>query len=335
MKELDLDNLEEEVIEISEDLPDEQESESTEKELSTKKTEVDVEASEDDEDFVTPQKSEDKSPRKSSRAQERIRELVRQRNQESAKAQQFLNEKKKLEEELRTFKKSTVTTHKAMSKDAIEAAKKQLKAALESGDHDAVVEAQAALNEAQLRMSNVQSIELEDDEDDAQEGQFTQQQPSLAEAPVALQEWLEENDWFLNPRNQREAILREAAIGFSNVLIANGEDPTSPEFYSQISEKLGLSSDSFDKDDETPVKSKASNKASTTKTENREKRKISQTVQGASRTPASQQNKNRIRLTPEQIKIADAMGVSHVDYARELLKIEKASERGEKTVELF
>jgi hypothetical protein len=332
MIELDLENLEDVTAEeITED---------------NSETAPENEETEKEEDVVVEEKSEkDKesaaTQKKDSRYSQRVRELVAQRKATEAEKQVLLERTKKLEDELKTFKKVTVTSQKELLKDSVNSAKKQLKIALDSDDHDAVVEAQTALNTAQLRLTSIESIK-EEDFDVEDEQVITTKQYSASDAPIAMQDWLEENSWFQNPRNQKDSAKIQMAIGMYNMLVAEGEDPESDDFYIKIDEKLGkkvsTKKEEFDNDIENDVKSTSDKHSSSDdQTVKREKKKISQTVQGASRTPhqTSQSQKNRVSLSPEQQQFADSLGISHKEYAKQLLKIEAASKRGDKMVELF
>jgi hypothetical protein len=339
MQELDLENLDDPNNELlpldaEEEVVEEEEAPTATKEETTDAEDVQQGTEEDEEADEKPIRREE---RKESRAQKRIRELVAQRKQAEEQARQILEEKRQLESELRTFKKATVTSQKELIKDSVVAAKKQLKTALESGDHESIVEAQAALNTAQMRQTAIDSVvEEEDDVEPAVEYKPQQQQ---VDAPEAMLDWLDRNPWFQNPRNQNDQLLIQSAVAFYGVLVAKGEDPESSDFYDLIDEKLGLSDAdedaAVDRTTKNSVKSVVTAKPSSDdKTVTREKKKISQTVQGSSRTPP-QTRSTKIQLTVEQQRIADSMGISHLAYAKELKKIEEASKRGDKMVELF
>jgi hypothetical protein len=332
MQELDLDNLEEVTLEEIEPLEVEVTDEAVEEEI-PKKADKTVES---DEDEVL-QKEESK---KTSRAEKRIRELVAQRKAAETERTNAYEENKRLREELNTFKKTTVSSQKELIKDSVVAAKKQLKIALDSDDNDAIVEAQAALNTAQSRLSVIESIREEDFVEDEKPVQTTQK-ANASDGPAAMQDWLEDNQWFQNPTNQREGAKIQTAVGIYNLLVSEGEDPNSEEFYEALDQRLGVlvgKKQKVDKNIENDVQSSSDDESSSdAQTVKREKKKISQTVQGASRTPnqTSQTQKNKVTLSTDQQRIADSLGISHKEYARQLLRVEAASKRGEKMVELF
>lgn len=322
MQELNLDEIED--TEVADETEEKVEAPFEDEDGTVEVVKETIEAEED--------KEEEVEVKKESRAQKRIRDLVAQRKDAEARAEAAYNEKRQMEEELKTFRKVTIDSQKTLIKDSVAHAKRQLKIALDSDDHDAVIEAQSLLNTAQGRLSAIESIP--DEVDEPARPQHRQAQAS--DAPEAMQNWLSKNSWFQQPKNEREGTRIQAAVGMYNMLVSEGEDPESDEFYDLIDERLGTKERKIDKPSKNSVESTSDNDISSdAQTVTREKKKISQTVQGVSRTPNQTSQKNKIVLDANQKNIARSMGISDLEYARQLQKIESASKRGDKMVELF
>jgi hypothetical protein len=226
------------------------------------------------------------------------------------------------------LQKSTVATSISILKDNLKGIKKQMLQARESDNNEEYIELQERLNKTQMDLVALESWKPEEIEEPKEDK--TPKTKSLEEAPQSVRDWANKNTWFKNPATPEDRKRQREAVTYSETLIMEGYDIESPEFFKMIDDrlvKLGLA-----KEDKTSVKSKSKDKDSS---EGRKKAKISQTVQGASRTPASRKkSKNKVTLTPEQQKIAELYGMTHLEYAKELLEIEKSEKAGKRMTTL-
>ena len=232
---------------------------------------------------------------------------------------------KKLVDENQHLKTRTDQSHNAL----IESAKKQVaselavatqayRKAYEGGETDAIVEAQAALNTAQIRVDKVNSLKpkvvaqakenvnldtsLQPEQNTVQSQELASQQPLQRDKKATA--WADENTWFGNgPEGDPE--MTSLAWGVHTKLVNEGVDPRSDEYYEKIDSRMRqVFPDQFDDgiEDEPEVKPK---------------QKPSNVVAPATRSTAPK----KIRLTASQIAIAKKLGVPLEQYAKQAAEL--------------
>lgn len=326
--EIDMEDDEDEDLEVSmgdddEDIEDEEEPED--------KPKAKDEEDDEDEDI-------EEAPR-GSRENDRIRTLVEQRNKEREERKKDRDKTRELEKKLIETQKATVATNKALLEKNIKFIKSSLVKAQEAGEHETQVNLQEELNKSQLDLAALNSwkepVLPEADDDDIEEFEEPKQtqQDAINTAPKATRKWLKNNEWFTNPKSKKDARKQKEAIAYSKILVEDeGLSLEDEELYQKVDERLemlGLASS-----DKDSVKSggKSSNSEEGRKT----RKKISQTVQGVSRTSASRSNSSpkTYVLTAEQRKIADLYGIPYKEFAKEAAKLERAEKAGQRMVEI-
>jgi len=234
----------------------------------------------------------------------------REREEAINVAQRLFEENKKLKQAYSTGEKTYIETVQNATELELEVAKRGYKEALETGDSDRIVEAQAKLNSAAIKsdkVKNFQPTALQEEENEVQI-------PQLQERPVTpdakTQEWTEKNAWF-GPKKSMTAY----ALGLHEELIDEygktfvGTD----QYFQRIDKEMRkVFSEYFDTlEPQTKVDVEEESKPS-------QKSKPSTVVAPATRSTSSKQ----IRLKPSQIALARKLGLSPEQYARELLKME-------------
>jgi len=221
---------------------------------------------------------------------------------------------KKLVDENQQLKSKTDQSHNALIQSArkqveaeLDMAKRQYRQAYESGEPDAVLEAQTMLNAAQIRMERVSGLkpkETAEQQTTLQPEQNTVQSQQLAPEPQQRDEkaesWKDENPWFGSDDE-----MTAFALGLHNKLTKEGADPRSDEYYEKINSRMRqVFPDQFDDgiEDEPEVAPK---------------QKPSNVVAPATRSTAPK----KIRLTPSQIAIAKKLGVPLETYAKQAAEL--------------
>ena len=189
----------------------------------------------------------------------------------------------------------------------MEAAQKELAAAIESGDANAQVEANKRI--ATLAFENAKLAA-------AKEGREEQKQ-TQAEKPVQLsdgptempsepapdpkaEEWASRNSWFGQDR-----AMTYTAFEIHKDLVAEGFDPKSDDYYAEVDKRIKV---------DFPHKfGNTSEKQSTTPV---------QTVASAQRSVKP--GRKTVRLTSSQVAIAKKLGVPLEEYAKQLKNTEGA-----------
>ena len=174
--------------------------------------------------------------------------------------------------------------------------------AFEEGDKDRVLKAQEMLNEAQVDLKNVASVKSH------YSGQYVAPAPPpAAQVPQRrdrrAEEWAGTNKWF-----GEDKVMTAAALAIDSDLKEQGYSPDDEDFYEEVDNRI---KDAF------PHKF---GEAAERVQENT--RKPAQVVSGASR---SSPNSNRkIKLSKEDVHLANKWGIPLEKYAAEKLKITQA-----------
>ena len=178
-------------------------------------------------------------------------------------------------------------------------AKRQYKEAYESGEPDAILEAQTMLNAAQIRLERVNGLKpkqiqpLQPQETPVQT-QIDAPQPQVQRDEKA-ETWREENSWFGSDDE-----MTAFALGLHNKLTKEGVDPKTDTYYEKINSRMRqVFPDQFDDGiEDEPEETK---------------RKSSNVVAPATRSTAPK----KIRLTQSQVAIAKKLGVPLETYAKQ------------------
>ena len=178
-------------------------------------------------------------------------------------------------------------------------AQRQYREAYESGEPDKVLEAQTALNTAQIRLEKVnglkpkQILALQPQATPVQT-QVEAPQPQVQRDEKA-ETWREENSWFGSDDE-----MTAFALGLHNKLTKEGVDPKTDTYYEKINARMQqVFPDQFDDGIEDEPEGT--------------KRKSSNVVAPATRSTAPK----KIRLTQSQVAIAKKLGVPLETYAKQ------------------
>ena len=246
-------------------------------------------------------------------AEKRIRQLIRQRKEREETIQTLLaqneelkNNLSKKDKEVVSITSNSLNANEQSLEKTIKMAKEAYLEAFENGEKEKVLEAQETLNNAQADLKMLQRMKVnaarQQQELEAQEVQpepQVQQQPQSTAVDVKAQEWAEKNDWFGD-----DTIKTAAALALDAELKSEGYDPNDNEFYEEIDRRL----------------EKAFGGSSVRVEENTSQ--PSQVVSGASRS--SQNSRSKVKLSKEDVRLANKWGIPLEQYAAEKLKVTTA-----------
>jgi hypothetical protein len=258
----------------------------------------------------------------SKKVQERMKTLSRTYHDERRAKETIIREREALEQYARQLaqeneqlKTKTDQSHNAL----IESAKKQVeselafatqqyKKAYDSGETDAIVEAQQALNTAQIRADKVsglkpKTIEQSKEALQPQENNVQSQAP-IPESEVVRDEkaeaWRQDNTWFGTNHE-----MTAWALGMHKALEDSGIDARSDEYYEKINSRARrLFPEAFDEG--TNAEPGAA-----------PQQKPSNVVAPATRSTSP----NKVKLTKSQLAVAKRLNVPPNRYAEHALKL--------------
>ena len=186
----------------------------------------------------------------------------------------------------------------------LQVAKRAYKEAYDSGDTDAIVEAQQAMQEATLRALQAKNFKVPSLQEEKFDVQIPNEQFQPAPQPDAkVLAWQNRNPWF-----GQDEEMTAAALGLHEKLKRNGVVVGSDEYYATLDKTIRKRfPENFDsmEAEEPKAKPEAKPKAGTV-------------VAPAMRSTSS----NKIRLKASQVQLAKKLGLTPEQYALELRKLE-------------
>ena len=250
-------------------------------------------------------------------AEKRIRQLIRQRKEREEKIDELIRQNEELqqnlnqkEQEVNTVASRGVGASEKQLTQNIELARQAYLQAFDEGDKEKVLAAQEILNSAQADLKTVQGYKANIARRMEQASQEEQKEPELAQqTPVydpKANEWAQQNDWF-----GQDTIKTAAALAIDAELKGEGYDPSDDEFYEEIDRRL-----------ETAFGQTSNRVQETEEQSNSGTSQPAQVVSGASRSSPSSNKK--VKLTKEDVRLANKWGIPLEQYAAEKLKVTSA-----------
>ncbi len=256
-------------------------------------------------------------------AQKRIRQLVSQKKEREAEIEKLIEQNKEMQlklqqrdEEYKNALSKNLDSSEKQIEERLVIAKDSYKRAVESGDADLILQAQQYLNAAQIDSSRLEDAKKEfasNNPEPQQQEEKSQKEEAQSDTYMGYDmkayQWASQNDWF-----NSDQILTSAALVIDQQLKEEGFDPKEDEFYEEVDRRLAAAfPHKFSGNTETPVPQETSTPA--------------QVVAGASLAPKASSGK-KVKLTQEDVRLANKWGISLEQYAQEKLKIERAGDGG-------
>jgi hypothetical protein len=234
---------------------------------------------------------------------------LREREAAENFARQVLDENKRLKGQLEAGSKVLIEQTKSSANVELEAAKKRLKDAFESGDSDALVEAQEQVARATLRIDKTENMRPIVSEE-------TEFKPAAKELPQKTKSWVQSNkDWF-----GVDEEMTMAAMGIDKKLQRQyGADYIGTDDYFEavdqtMRKRFPEYFESQSHEDDAPPK-----KASEPADEEEPPRRASKSTVVA---PASRSTPpTRVKLKSSEAALARRLGVPLEVYAKEVAKL--------------
>jgi hypothetical protein len=249
-------------------------------------------------------------------AQKRIRQLVKQRKERDEKLAELMRQNEELssklqntEHQFNTVSKLNLNASEKQITDKLELARNAYKSAHEEGDSAKILQAQEFLNEAQNDLKSLTATKQQFEQQPVQQQQVQQPQyqPQPTPDPRAA-EWAQKNEWFGS-----DQVMTAASLAIDGQLKEEGYNPTDPEYYTEIDRRL---QETF------PHKFAAQAATGGEVRQQVEASKPAQVVAGASRS--SPGSSKKVKLSKEDIRLANKWNITLEQYAQEKLKADQA-----------
>ena len=233
--------------------------------------------------------------------------LAREKAELERLAQAMVDENKRLKQYVQSGTEQYMTMANQAAEAKLEKARRDLKAAQEAFDTDAIIAAQEALAEAKWdsqSAKNMRAPTLQEPQEDVQRQQPQNQQVRADEKTLR---WQAKNQWFGSDGFEE---ITSYALGLHQKLVANGVDPRSDEYFEQIDARVHSKFPEIFGGAEEKQRSQGSSTAPA--------RKPASVVAPASRSTG----KRRVELTPSQAALVKKFNLDPQKYAQEVLKLE-------------
>ena len=276
-------------------------------ETESKETETEAESTDQGTTTEEPKKDDEKLEDYSKGVQSRIakltrkmREAERQRDAATEYARAVEEKRQVLEKRFEKNDSDYMKKFESNVKIGMEAAQRELSAAIEAGDAAAQVEANKriatlAFENAKIEEAKSRTVETPAPTIPSQVVQPQRAATQLPEADPDAEAWASRNPWF----GQDRAMTFTAFEIHKDLVEKEGFDPKSDEYYAEVDKRIKV---------DFPHKFGKTNTESTMKPV--------QTVASAQRSVKP--GRKTVKLTPSQVVIAKKLGVPLEDYAKQL-----------------
>ena len=160
----------------------------------------------------------------------------REREEAVRYAKQIADENKKLKTTLSSGEEEYIKAVSSSLETQLAMAKRDYREAYDAGDSEKIIEAQSKMNDAQMRLSQIQQYKpqykntLQEPEKDVY---IQENRPQVAKPDTKALKWQEKNDWF-----GKDEEMTSLALGLHEKLVRSGIDPTSDYYYRRIDDTM-------------------------------------------------------------------------------------------------
>jgi hypothetical protein len=277
-----------------------------------------------DQDEVQEEQPEELEGVETKGAQKRIRQLIRQRKERDEELGRLRDEVgslrnsvKERDTQLSSSLKNTIDSTESKLETTLNNAREVYKQAAENGDAERMLSAQESMSKTYAEMTQVhqQRRAWEDYNEQVKRSLEVQQEQAQKQPPQydpKAVDWATKNPWF-----GQDQIMTAAALTLDQEIKNEGYDPSDDDFYEEIDVRLRLKYPHKFQTEQAVVQTEAPRLRDTPSNS-------AQVVAGSSRTPKTSNSKNRVKLTQEDVRLANKWGITLEKYAQEKLKVEQA-----------
>jgi hypothetical protein len=231
----------------------------------------------------------------------------RERQEAVAFAKQIAEENKKLKTTLSSGEEEYLKAVNSSLEQQLTIAKRDYREAYDSGDTDKIIDAQTRMNDAQMRMSQIQQYKPQYQntlQETEKEVYIPQSQPQVSKPDSKALAWQDKNTWF-----GKDEEMTSLALGLHEKLVRNGIDPLSDDYYRRIDSTMQKRFPEYfgdaTLDEETPA----------------QRTKPSNVVAPATRSTAPK----KVKISTSAANLAKKLGITPEQYAREFIKLERTN----------
>ena len=244
-------------------------------------------------------------------------EALREREAAETLTKQLWEQNRKLQQQVQDGSKAYIEKAKSSAEMEFENAKKKYKEAYESGDSDAVVDAQAEVSRATMNLDKAQRMKpLQTQENNVQIPQSNANQPKVSQRD---ERWMSKNTWFgTDPEMTASALGLHQKLAKEHGANFVGSD----DYYKRVDATMRRRFPEYydgaqSYEDDAPSK-KASEPAYEDEPPRRATKPANVVAPASRSTPP-----NRIRLKASEAAIARRLGVPLEEYAKQVAQLRR------------
>jgi hypothetical protein len=244
-------------------------------------------------------------------------EALREREAAERITKQLWDQNRRLQQQVELGSRAYIEQSKSSAEMEFEAAKKKYKEAFESGDSDAVVDAQTNVSRATLNLDKVQNMRpLQAQQNNVQTQQRSTNQPTVTPKDES---WMQKNTWFgTDPEMTASALGLHQKLAKEQGANYVGSD----DYYKRVDATMRKRfpeyyDDAQSYEDDTSSK-KVSEPAYEVETQRRATKPANVVAPASRSTPP-----NRIRLKASEAAIARRLGVPLEEYAKQVAQLRR------------
>ena len=229
--------------------------------------------------------------------------LLREKQELERLAQHMMAENNKLKQYVNNGSEQYAASVKQIADSEVDKAKRDLKAANEAFDTEAIISAQEALMEAKMKAEAAKNFRHTPLQVDEPVVQTRQQQDTAPQVDDKTLRWQAKNQWFGASGFEEHTSF---ALGLHQKLVNSGLDPRSDEYFERIDSRMKSTFPDMFGNEDRPKSGDGS-------------RRPASVVAPATRSTGAR----KVQLTPTQLALAKKYGLTPQQYAVEVAKLEK------------
>ena len=237
-------------------------------------------------------------------------EALRERQAAEEFARQMYEENKRLQQQLAEGSKLYIEQGKTAAQLELETAERKYREAYESGNTDAIIEAQKQIATATLKLDkagNLRPIEVEE------KPEYIPPKQATPPRDAKLQQWLEENPWYGDQDDPEHTVMSATALGVHTSLVKQygqgfvGTD----DYYEKINSRMRKSFPDYFRSQQDPQETE---EEEVPQRQTTSRAKPATVVAPATRSTSPK----KVKLNASQVAIAKRLGVPLELYAKKV-----------------
>jgi hypothetical protein len=229
---------------------------------------------------------------------------AREREEAIRYAQAIQEENKRLKTNLTSGEQTYIQAVASAAEKEMTLAKRDYREAYDSGNTDAIIDAQQRMNDAQYKLTQIQNYRPQYEkalQEDETRVNIQSERPQVPQPDRKALTWQDKNSWF-----GQDEEMTSLALGLHEKLVRSGVSPTSDDYYRRIDDTMRKRFPEYFGD------------ATLDEAKPAQRTKPSTVVASATRSTAPK----KVHISKTAQTLAKKLGVSPEQYAKEMIKLE-------------